>query len=83
MGVFEIILGILMILVSLTIIAVILLQQGHRSGVNGVISGAADTFLSKNKARTVNAKLASITKFITIAFFVLALVANAIALGGK
>lgn len=80
MSALEIILGILMILVSLGIIAVILLQQGHRSGVNGVISGAADTFLSKNKARTVNAKLASITKFVTIAFFVLAIVANIIAL---
>ena len=69
-----------MILVSIAIIGVILLQQGHRSGVNGVISGAADTFLSKNKARTVNAKLASMTKYITIVFFVLALVANVIAL---
>lgn len=80
MNVWEIILGIFMILVSIVIIGVILLQQGHRSGVNGVISGAADTFLSKNKARTVNAKLASMTKYITIAFFVLALVANVIAL---
>ena len=80
MGAWEIILGILMILVSLGIIAIVLLQQGHRSGVNGVISGAADTFLSKNKARTVNEKLANITKFVTIAFFVLAIVANIIAL---
>lgn len=80
MSVWQIILGIAMLLVCIIVIAVILLQQGHRSGVNGVISGAADTFLSKNKARTVNAKLASITKYITILFFVLALVGNAIAL---
>lgn len=80
MSVWEIVLGILMILVCIAIIGVILLQQGHRSGVNGVISGAADTFLSKNKARTVNARLANMTKYITIAFFVLALVANVIAL---
>lgn len=80
MGGWEIALGIVMILVCLIVIGVILLQQGHRSGVNGVISGAADTFLSKNKARTVNAKLASITKYITILFFVLALIANVIAL---
>lgn len=82
MGFWEILLGILMILVSIIIIAVILLQQGHRAGVNGAISGGADTFLSKNKARTVNAKLASITKFIAIAFFVLALIANIISLNG-
>lgn len=80
MNAWEIILGILMILVSIVIIAIILLQQGHRSGVNGVISGGADTFLSKNKARTVNAKLASITKYVAIVFFVLALIANVISL---
>ena len=73
---YEIIIGILVILVSLFIIAVVLLQQGHRSGINGAISGAADTFLSKTKARTADAKLARMTKFIAIAFFVLVLVAN-------
>ena len=78
MGAWEIILGILMILVSLGIIAIVLLQQGHRSGINGAISGAADTFLSKTKARTADATLARITKFIAIAFFVLVLVANVV-----
>ena len=80
MGVLEIILGIVMILVSLVLIGVILLQQGHRAGVNGAISGAADTFLSKNKARTVNAKLARFTKYGVILFFVLTLVAGVIGL---
>lgn len=79
----QIILGIVMILLSIVIIAVVLLQQGHRSGVNGVISGAADTFLSKNKARTVNAKLARFTKYGVILFFVLSIIANAMALRGK
>jgi preprotein translocase subunit SecG len=77
---YEIIIGILVILVSLFIIAVVLLQQGHRAGINGAISGGADTFLSKNKARTADATLSRITKYIAIAFFVLALVANFIAL---
>ena len=80
MTAWEIVLGILMILVSIIIIGVILLQQGHRAGVNGAISGGADTFLSKNKARTVNAKLARMTKYIAIVFFVLALVANIISI---
>ena len=80
MGVWEIILGIATILVSLFIIIVILLQQGHRAGITGAISGGADTFLSKNKARTFDATLARFTKYIAILFFVLALVANYIAL---
>ncbi len=73
---YHYLLGVLVIIVSLFIIAVILLQQGHRSGINGAISGGADTFLSKTKARTLDAKLARFTKYIAIAFFVLALVAN-------
>ena len=80
MGVWEIILGIAVILVSLFIIVVILLQQGHRAGISGAISGGADTFLSKNKARTFDATLARFTKYIAILFFILALVANFIAL---
>ena len=82
MNAVEIIIGILVIVVSLLIIAVILLQQGRRAGINGAISGGADTFLSKNKARTVDAALARWTKYIAISFFVLAIVANIIALKG-
>lgn len=77
---YEIVIGVLVILISLIIIAVVLFQQGHRAGINGAISGGADTFLSKNKARTADAKLARITKYVAVAFFVLALVANVIAL---
>lgn len=76
----EIAMGIVVILVSLIIIAIVLLQQGHRAGINGAISGGADTFLSKNKARTADASLARWTKYIAILFFVLAIVANIIAL---
>lgn len=79
MNAWEIILGILILIVSIVVIGVVLLQQGHRSGVNGAISGAADTFLSKTKARTVDAKLARYTKFIALAFFVLILLANVFA----
>ena len=78
----EIIIGIAVILVSLVIRAVVLLQQGHRAGINGAISGGADTFLSKNKARTFDATLSRWTKYIAILFFVLSIVANIIALRG-
>lgn len=77
---YEILIGILVIIVSLAIIAAVLLQQGRRAGINGAISGGADTFLSKNKARTFDATLARWTKYIAILFFVLALVANFFAL---
>ena len=79
MTIWHIIIGALVLVAALIVTAVVLLQQGHRHGINGAISGGADTFLSKSKARTFDAKIARFTKFIAIAFFVLVLVANVIA----
>ena len=80
MGVFEIIVGALELIISLVIIFMVVLQQGRRAGINGAIAGGAETFLSKNKARTVEAKLERFTKFAAIIFFLLVVVANVIAL---
>ena len=79
----KIVVGVIVIILSIMIIAIVLLQQGHRAGISGAISGGADTFLSKNKARTADALLANITKYVAILFFVLAIVANYLALKGK
>ncbi len=76
---FEYLIGALIIIVSIVIIAVVILQPGHRQGINGVISGGAETFLSKNKARDFETFLAKWTKVIALLFFILALVANVIA----
>lgn len=78
----QLIIGIIMIIVSLIIIGVVLLQQGRRSGL-GAISGGADTFFSKGKARTVDAILSRWTKYIALAFFVIAIIANVIAIVKK
>ncbi len=80
MGVLETVIGAIILLLSLIVIFVVILQEGHRSGINGAISGGADTFLSKNKARTVDAFLARWTKWLAVIFFVLAIAANFIAL---
>lgn len=76
MGWYEYLVGGLLFLASLIIILVILLQEGRRAGIAGAISGGADTFLSKNQARSANAKLARWTKYVIIAFVALVLVAN-------
>lgn len=78
MEVLQIIIGVLVLVVSIVIILAVLLQKGHRAGVNGAISGAADTFLSRNDAKTADGKLLKFTKILAIVFFVLVLAANAI-----
>ena len=67
------ILSIIMVLLALFLIAVVLLQSGKTAGLSGAIAGGADTFLSKNKAKTWDAKLAKATKWVAIAFLVLSL----------
>ncbi len=78
MSVAGYIIGAIMILVSIVIIAIVLFQQGRRSGV-GAISGAVDNFFSKDKARDIDSKLARITKYFALGFFILTVVANIIA----
>ena len=72
MSIFEYIIGIILIVFSLVIIFVVLLQEGRQANV-GVISGAADSFLDKGAAKTLDMKLAKWTKVIAIVFFVLVL----------
>lgn len=69
---------IVQLLACLFLIAVVLLQSGKRSGLSGAISGAADTFLVKNKAKSLDAKLAKMTKWVAVAFVLLTLVLNLI-----
>ncbi len=76
MAVHEIILGVILILLSLAIIALVLLQEGKSAGLSGAIAGGAETFFGKNKSRTMESKLVFITKIVAISFFVLALVAT-------
>lgn len=79
MEVLQIILGVILGILSLAIIVLVLFQQGHRSGISGAISGAAETFLSKNKARTADALFKRLTAICAIAFFVIAVAATVVA----
>ena len=74
MSVWEIIIGIVLIVFSLIIIGVVLLQEGRQANL-GAIAGAADSFMEKGKARTLDAALAKWTKYIAFTFFVLVFVA--------
>ncbi|MDR1132240.1 MAG: preprotein translocase subunit SecG [Oscillospiraceae bacterium] len=78
MVVTKLILTIIQLLTCLFMIVVVLLQSGKRSGLSGAIAGGADTFLSKSKSVTLDAKLAKMTKWVGLAFVLLTLVLNLI-----
>lgn len=74
MNALGIVLGVLLALVSIAIIIVIILQEGNQQGI-GVVTGAADSYFSKNKARSIDAFLSRWTKVFAAVFalFVIAL----------
>ncbi len=71
MEIAKLILSIVDVVAALFLIAVVLLQSGKSAGLSGAISGVADTFLSKNKAKSWDAKLARMTKWVAIGFMVI------------
>ena len=74
MEIAKLVLSIIDMLAALFLVAVVLLQSGKSAGLSGAIAGGADTFLSKNKAKSWDAKLAKMTKWVAIVFMVLTLV---------
>ena len=69
-------LTVIQVLLSVAIVAIVMLQSGKSAGLSGAIAGGADTFLSKNKAKSLDAKLAKMTKWVALGFVVLTLVLN-------
>jgi len=73
MTVAQWIIGILLMLSAIVMIVTVLMQSSERTGI-GAVSGAAETFFGKNKARGMDAKLALITKICTGLFVSLSIV---------
>lgn len=74
MSIPKIILTVIQMLSCLFLVAVVLLQSGKSAGLSGAIAGGMDTFLSKNRAKSWDAKLARWTKWVAILFMVLTLI---------
>ena len=74
MDTLKIIITVLQLLCGLAIIMAVLFQSGKSAGLSGAIGGVADSFLAKNKAKTLDAKLALATKWVGALFLILTLV---------
>lgn len=76
MNTLVLIFTIIQLLAGIFLIAVVLLQSGKSAGLSGSIAGGADTFFSKGKAKSMDAKLAKMTKWVALGFVLLTLVLN-------
>ena len=67
------VLTVVQVILCLIMVAVVMLQSGKSAGLSGAIAGGADTFLAKNKAKSLDAKLAKGTKWVCAGWLVLTL----------
>ena len=74
LNILKIAITVLQLLCGLGIILIVLFQSGKSAGLSGAIGGVADSFLAKNKAKTMDAKLARATKLIGALFLILNMV---------
>ena len=75
MGALRVNLTIVFIIVCLALIAIVLLQEGKSAGL-GAVAGAAESYWGKNKGRSMEGTMVKITKYLVIAFIVIAAVLN-------
>ena len=73
---------ILQLIAALALILIVLFQSGKSQGLSGTIGGIADSYMSKSKAKSLDAKLAKGTKWIGAVFIVLTLVINCMLAAG-
>ncbi|MBR6683393.1 MAG: preprotein translocase subunit SecG, partial [Firmicutes bacterium] len=57
----AIVISILLFIICIALAGIVLLQQGKSAGLSGAISGAAESYFGKNKARTMEGKFERIT----------------------
>ncbi|MCH5266151.1 MAG: preprotein translocase subunit SecG [Lachnospiraceae bacterium] len=61
------------IVICVALVIVVLMQEGKTSGL-GAVSGAADSYWTKNKGRSAEGILVKITRVLAILFVLLSLV---------
>lgn len=65
--------GILLVIAALFMIATVLLQSSDGSGISAISGQSNNSYLSKSKSKTVEAKLALGTKIAAAVFVLMAL----------
>ena len=77
-----IIITVVQLLVALALILIVLFQSGKSQGLSGAIGGIADSYMSRSKAKSMDAKLARGTKGVAAVFVVLTLVLDCMVAAG-
>ena len=78
MDIIKAIITIIYVIICVTLVVVVLMQEGKSAGLTGSINGVADTYWGKNRGRSMEGALEKFTKFLALGFIVLSVVLNLI-----
>ena len=79
MNAFEITLGVILLILSVLLIFVVMMQESKNRGMNALTGGdSSDSYFGRNRARTLDAMLARLTKGMGIIFFIVVIALYAI-----
>jgi len=70
----ETLFKVLLIIFSVSLIAIVLLQKGKSAGLSGAITGGAEHLFGKQKARGMDLVLQRVTMVLAAGFFILTVV---------
>ncbi len=74
MGIFEIVLGSIIVALAIVLVICVLLQSGKDKKLSGAITGSAETFFSKGRGKQNDKIFAAITTVLGFVFVVLVVV---------
>lgn len=64
------------VLICIVLTVIVLMQEGKSAGLTGAISGVADSYWGKNKARSMEGALEKSTKGLAVAFILVSIILN-------
>lgn len=76
MAILRTIITIIYLIICVTLVVIVLMQEGKQAGLTGAISGAAETYWGRNKGRSMEGTLEKVTKYLAISFIVISVLLN-------
>ena len=70
MGTIEIIFGVIILVFAVFLTVAVLLQHGKTHHLSGTIAGGAETFFGKEKGKTIDKILSTVTSVVAVIFVV-------------
>ena len=66
----EIVFGIIILVFAVFLVVAVLMQHGKSKNLSGTIAGGAETFFGKEKGRTIDKMLSTLTTVVAIVFVI-------------